>query len=86
MILVSEGFIYDPNLDEFKDVVQAARGARTWPSTSWTPAASRACPSDNTAEFGPALDTQDIGAAFTENLEASEGAESHGLGQRAASA
>ena len=30
----------------------------------------------NTAEFGPALDTQDLGAAFTENLEASEGSES----------
>ena len=29
-----------------------------------------------TAQFGPPIDTQDIGAAFTENLEASEGSES----------
>jgi len=28
------------------------------------------------AEFGPALDTQDIGAAFSDNLQAAEGAES----------
>ena len=29
MILVSQGFIYDPNLDEFKDVVQASRRGNT---------------------------------------------------------
>ena len=48
----------------------------TPPSTSWTPAAWRACPLAMTAEFGPPIDTQDIGAAFSETIEASEGAES----------
>jgi hypothetical protein len=33
-------------------------------------------PTYATAEFGPPIDNQDIGAAFMENLEASEGAES----------
>ena len=33
LILVSEGFIYDPNLQEFKRVAQAARRANP-PSTS----------------------------------------------------
>ena len=40
VILVSEGFIYDPNLDEFKNALRP-RGAPTPPSTSWTPAASQ---------------------------------------------
>src|SRR6185436_18892325 len=33
-------------------------------------------PTYTSAEFGPPIDTQDLGAAFMENLEASEGAES----------
>ena len=71
LILVSEGFIYDPNLTEYKDVVQAARRSNVaiyFLDTRGLTGMSIY----NTAEFGPALDTQDLGAAFTENLEASE--------------
>ena len=75
MILVSEGFIYDPGLVEFKDVVQAARRSNVaiyFLDTRGLGGISVYA----TAQFGPALDTQDLGAAFMENLEASEGAES----------
>ena len=75
LILVSEGFIYDPNLIEFKDVVQAARRSNVaiyFLDTRGLEGMSVY----STAEFGPSLDTQDLGYAFTENLEASEGAES----------
>jgi len=75
MVLVSEGFIYDPNLQEFKDVVQAARRSNVavyFLDTRGLGGISIY----TTAEFGPALDTQDLGAAFTEHLEEAEGAES----------
>ena len=75
LILVSEGFIYDPNLTEFKTVVQAARRSNVaiyFLDTRGLQGMSVY----STAEFGPALDTQDLGSAFTENLEASEGSES----------
>ena len=75
LILVSEGFIYDPNLSEFKTVVQAARRSNVaiyFLDTRGLTGMSVY----STAEFGPALDTQDLGSAFTENLEASEGSES----------
>jgi hypothetical protein len=75
MILVSEGFIYDPNLSEFKDVVQAARRANVAIYFLDTRGLGGLSVYTN-AEFGPALDTQDLGAAFMENMEASEGAES----------
>jgi VWFA-related protein len=75
LILVSEGFIYDPNLTEFKQVVQAARRSNVaiyFLDTRGLQGMSVY----NTAEFGPALDTQDLGAAFMENMEEAEGAES----------
>jgi VWFA-related protein len=75
LVLVSEGFIYDPNLDEFKQVVQASRRANVaiyFLDTRGLEGTSTYF----TAEFGPALDTRDIGAAFAETLEASEGSES----------
>ena len=75
LILVSEGFIYDPNLDEFKEVIQASRRANVaiyFLDTRGLEGTSMYF----TAEFGPPLDNRDIGAAMTENLEASEGAES----------
>jgi VWFA-related protein len=75
MILVSEGFIYDPNLQEFKDVVQAARRSNVAIYFLDT-RGLQGLTVYATAQFGPALDTQDLGAAFLENLEASEGAES----------
>jgi VWFA-related protein len=75
LILVSEGFIYDPNLDEFKRTVQASRRSNVAIYFLDTRGLT-GMPDYFTAQFGPAIDTQDIGAAFVENLEASEGAES----------
>jgi VWFA-related protein len=75
LILVSEGFIYDPNLDEFKKVIQAARRANVaiyFLDTRGLQGTSVYF----TAEFGPALDSRDVGAALFENIEASEGSES----------
>jgi VWFA-related protein len=75
LILVSEGFIYDPNLDEFKKTVQASRRSNVAIYFLDTRGLT-GMPDSFTAQFGPPIDTQDIGAAFMETLEASEGAES----------
>lgn len=75
LILVSEGFIYDPNLDEFKRTVQASRRSNVAIYFLDTRGLT-GMPDYFTAQFGPPIDTQDIGAAFMETLEASEGAES----------
>jgi VWFA-related protein len=75
MILVSEGFIYDPNMDEFKKVLQASRRANMAIYFVDTRGLGGS-PIYQTAEFGPPIDTRDIGAMFTEDLEASEGSES----------
>ena len=75
LILVSEGFIYDPSLTEYKSVVQSARRSNVAIYFLDTRGLS-GMSVYSTAEFGPSLDTQDLGAAFTENIEASEGSES----------
>jgi VWFA-related protein len=75
MILVSEGFIYDPNLDEFKRVVQAARRSNAAIYFLDT-RGLQGMPIYMTAEFGPAIAEQDMGAIFAETFEASEGSES----------
>lgn len=75
MILVSEGFIFDPNLDEFKQVVQASRRANVAIYFLNTKGL-QGTPDFQGAEFGPALPEQDIGAAFGDALEAAAGAES----------
>ncbi|HEY2943180.1 MAG TPA: VWA domain-containing protein, partial [Vicinamibacteria bacterium] len=75
LILVSEGFIYDPNLDEFKKTVQASRRSNVAIYFLDTRGLT-GMPDYFTAQFGPPIDTQDIGAVFMETLEASEGAES----------
>ena len=75
LILVGQGFIYDPNLDEFKDVVQASRRGNCAVYFVDTMGLG-GMPVAMTAEYGPAIDSQDIGAAFAENMERSEGAES----------
>jgi VWFA-related protein len=75
MILVSEGFIYDPNMDEFKKIQIAARRANVaiyFLDTRGLQGSSVYA----TAQFGPPIAEQDIGAGFMEHLEASEGAES----------
>jgi len=75
MILVSEGFIYDPNLDEFKQVVQASKRANV--AIYFLNSRGLEGVSDfQGAEFGPALPEQDMGATFGDAMEAAAGAES----------
>jgi VWFA-related protein len=75
LILVSEGFIYDPNLDEYKKVTEASRRANT-AIYFVNSKGLEGMPVYMTAEFGPALADQDVGAAFNESFEATEGADS----------
>jgi VWFA-related protein len=75
LILVSEGFIYDPNMDEFKKVVQASRRSNAAIYFLDT-RGLEGMPEMFSAEFGPPIDQQDVGAAFSETIEASEGSES----------
>lgn len=75
VILVSQGFIYDPNLDEFKTVVQVARRSNVAIYFLDTRGLG-GLPDFASAEFGEPIDNRDIGAAFTETFEASAGSES----------
>jgi VWFA-related protein len=75
VIVVSEGFIYDPNMDEFKKTLQASRRSNAAIYFLDT-RGLEGMPLAMTAEFGPMIDEQDVGAAFSESLEASEGSES----------
>jgi VWFA-related protein len=75
LILVSEGFIYDPNMEEFKHVLEASRRADVAIYFLDTRGLV-GMPDYFTAEFGPAIDTQDVGAAFEEEWQESEGSES----------
>jgi len=75
VILVSEGFVYDPNLDEFKRAVQASRRSNAAMYFLDTRGLG-GLPVYATAEFGPAIDNQDIGSALMEPLLEAEGAES----------
>ncbi|HET7747480.1 MAG TPA: VWA domain-containing protein, partial [Vicinamibacteria bacterium] len=75
VILVSEGFIYDPNLDEFKKVVTASRRSNAALYFVDTRGLS-GMPTFASAEFGPPLDNRDIGFAFMDSLQEAEGAES----------
>jgi VWFA-related protein len=75
VILVSEGFIYDPNLSEFKDAVQASRRGNA--AMYFLDARGlTGMPNYFTAEFGPPIDNRDIGAVFLDTLQEAEGAES----------
>jgi VWFA-related protein len=73
VILVSQGFIYDPNLNEFKDVIQASR--RSNAAMYFVDTRGLGGIPYMSAEFGPAIDNQDIGAAFVETLEEGGGSE-----------
>lgn len=75
MILVSAGFIYDPNMDEFKRVNEASRRSNVAIYFVDTRGLS-GIETYQTAEFGPPLPSQDLGAIFAESFEASEGSES----------
>lgn len=74
LILVSQGFIYDPQLDEFKTVVQTSRRSNVAMYFVDTRGLG-GMPAFATAEFGPAIDNQDVGAAFGDEFEQSAGAE-----------
>jgi len=75
VVLVSEGFIYDPNLDEFKQVLQASKRSNT--AMYFVDARGLTGGSIyQTAEFGPPLDNRDIGSALLDTLQEGEGSES----------
>ncbi|HKZ32161.1 MAG TPA: VWA domain-containing protein, partial [Vicinamibacteria bacterium] len=74
LILVSEGFIHDINVDEFKRVNNAARRANT--AIYFVNARGlEGVPVAMTAQFGPALPEQDVGFAFAESFDAVAGSE-----------
>ncbi len=74
VILVSEGFIHDINVDEFKRVNEASRRANA--AIYFLNARGlEGMPVYMTAEFGPALPDQDVGFAFAETLDAVAGAD-----------
>jgi VWFA-related protein len=75
VILVSEGFIYDPNLDEFKRVNDASRRANA--AIYFLNARGLdGLPIEFSAEFGPALPAQDVGFAFSSMDRVDDGSES----------
>ncbi|HYN05172.1 MAG TPA: VWA domain-containing protein [Vicinamibacteria bacterium] len=74
VILVSEGFIHDLNVDEFKRVNEASRRANA--AIYFLNARGlEGMPIEMTAQFGPALPDQDIGYAMTEGWDAVGGSE-----------
>ena len=75
VILISDGFIYDPNLDEFKSVVQASRRANA--AIYSVQSGGLSGMSDfMSAEFGNALADQDVGSALLDNSLAADGSDS----------
>ncbi len=75
VILVSDGFIYDPNLDEFKSVVQASRRANAAIYSVQSGGLS-GMSEFMSAEFGNALADQDVGSALLDNSLAADGSDS----------
>jgi VWFA-related protein len=75
VILVSEGFIYDPNLDEFKTAIMASRRSNAAIYFLDSKGLQGGMPYTS-AEFGPNIDNQDLGAAFLDQMQEAEGAES----------
>jgi VWFA-related protein len=75
VVLVSEGFIDDPNLDEFRRVEVASRRANA--AIYFLNATGlEALPIGFGAEFGPPLPSQDMGFALSSVVEAAGGADS----------
>jgi VWFA-related protein len=75
LILLSAGFIWDPNLDEFKSVARAARRANV--AVYFVNAEGlKGLPFQMTAEFGAPIPEMDLGFALTEDFWDAEGAES----------
>ena len=75
VILVSEGFIHDTTLEEFKQVNEASLRANA--AVYFVNARGlEAMPAELTARFGPALPPVDLGFVFQETYEAVAGPES----------
>jgi VWFA-related protein len=75
LILISEGFVYDPNLKEFKGVAEAARRANT--AVYFVNAKGlEGMPFELTAQFGGAPQAIDLGFTLTEDSLEVEGSES----------
>jgi VWFA-related protein len=75
VILVSQGFIYDPNLLEFKDVVQASRRGNAAVYFLDT-RGLEGLGTQFSAEFQAPTDPRDVGAALLDQSLSSEGSES----------
>ncbi len=75
LVLVSDGFIYDPQVDLFKRLVDASRRANT-AIYFVNSRGLEGLPLALTAEFSAPLPPEDIGSAFAESFEATEGSES----------
>jgi VWFA-related protein len=75
VILVSEGFIYDPNIREFKEVKEASRRSNA-PVYFLDTRGLAGLPVYATAEVGPSMEASDVGRTFLDTLDASEGSES----------
>ena len=74
LVLISEGFIYDPNLKEFKWVAQAARRANA--AVYFVNAKGlEGMPFETTAQFGAALPPMDLGFALADESWDVEGTE-----------
>jgi VWFA-related protein len=75
LVLVSEGFIYDPELDVFKRIVSASRRANT-AIYFVNGRGLEGLPFGMDAELSTTLPQEDIGFAFSEAAETTEGSES----------
>jgi VWFA-related protein len=74
LILVSAGFIWDTNLEEFREVARAARRSNT--VVYFVNARGlEGMPHEMTAEFGAALPEIDLGFTITDDFWEAEGAE-----------
>jgi len=74
VILISAGFIWDPNIEEFKWVARAARRANA--AVYFVNAEGlKGMPFEMTAQFGAAVPEIDLGFALTEDFWDAEGAE-----------
>ena len=72
VVLVSEGFVYDPHLPEFKRIIDAAR--RVNAAIYFVNARGlESLPDALTAEYSTALPAEDLGFAFVQEAETQEG-------------
>jgi len=74
VILVSAGFINDPGLGAFRDVRMASRRANA-PIYFLDARGLEGLPAFASAEFGPLIGSSDVGSAFLQSQEASDGSD-----------